>query len=415
MTRDYAALRRQLLDAIAEIEPLIREHADYAEETTRLAPPVVKAMTDAGVFRMVVPRSLGGLEVDYETQVRVIEAVGKIDGGTGWCAFLGGVNPAFAMYLPDAGAEEMFLGHPEVVTGGTPGPAQRALRVDGGYICNGRWPFGSGSPHCHYLMGGCLVYEGDEPRLTPDGKQERRVFWFKKSELILHHTWITTGLRGSGSHDFEANDLFVPDSRAGFVTAADMRMAETREPRGKHFQGPLYHIPFFCHSGAAIAGVALGITRHALDLFSEMILKKPKRAIESHAVRDRGYVQVILAEAEATWHSARAFFYQTAREIWQEVEERGAASTEAELRMKLAKVDAVQRCAHAVTMVQKAGGGSSVYLKNGIDRCFRDVHTATQHMGVYIKNYEDAGAEILDHRRRLTDQADSPGRIPSEQ
>ena len=399
VTDTQVAVRKQLLDAIEELKPLIEEHADQAEQTTRIARPVIDAFIEHDIFRTAVPKSLGGLEVDYETELLVFEAVSRIDGATGWCTFLGGANATFAQFLPDTGAEEIFRDDPRGVTGGSVFPLQKAIKVDGGYLASGRWPFASGSNHCSWLLGNCTVYENDEPKLRPDELPEMKTLWFKKSDVKMHDTWTVTGLRGTGSHDFEVEDVFVPDHRVGaWHGAATRAAAEIQDASvGGHYQGDLFQIPFFCHATVGIGAVTLGIARHALNAFYELALTK-RRMGASRNLSELALARHTLAEAEATVLSSRVFLYQTAREIWAQVVRGEEPSPGLQTQHRLASVDAAQRCAHAVTTLQKVAGGSAIYATSPLDRCFRDIHTATQHMGVSSANYETLGMQFFKQR-----------------
>ncbi len=398
VTQQQLDTRQQLLETIEQLRGLIEEHADSAEQTTRLSQPVVDAFIEHGLFRIAVPASLGGLEVDYLTELLVFEAVAQIDGATGWCVFLGGANPTFAQYLPDAGAEEIFRDDPDGVTGGSIFPLQRAEKVDGGYIATGRWPFASGSNHCSWLLGNCMVYEGDQPKASTTGTPEMKTLWFKKSDVTMLDTWQVTGLRGTGSNDFEVNEAFVPNQRAADWNIGASRVsARAGTFIGKHYTGPLFRVPFFCHATVGISAVSLGIARHALDAFSDLALGK-KRMGSSRTMSERGLMQGTLAEAEAAVLSARAFVVQTTNEIWDHAVADTRPSLELETQHRLASVDAAQRCAHAVTTLQKVAGGAAIYASQPLERCFRDIHTATQHVGVSNANYEVLGKQFFEVR-----------------
>jgi len=390
VTQQQLDTRHQLLETIEQLRGLIEEHADSAEQTTRLAQPVVDAFIKHDLFRIAVPASLGGLEVDYLTELLVFEAVAQIDGATGWCVFLGGANPTFAQYLPDAGAEEIFQDDPEGVTGGSVFPLQKAVKVDGGYIATGRWPFASGSNHCSWLLGNCMVSKGDQP--------DMKTLWIKHSDVTILDTWQVTGLRGTGSNDFEVNEAFVPDQRAADWNIGASRVsARAGTIVGKHYTGPLFRVPFFCHATVGISAVSLGIARHALDAFSELALAK-KRMGSSRTMSERGLMQGTLAEAEATVLSSRAFVVQTTNDIWDHAVADTQPSLELETQHRLASVDAAQRCAHAVTTLQKVAGGAAIYASQPLERCFRDIHTATQHVGVSNANYEVLGRQFFEVR-----------------
>ena len=139
-----------LIASVQKFAPLIREHAVQAEENRKLSQSVMSALAEAGVFRMYVPRSLGGLEVDPLTFSRVLEEIARIDGSTGWCAAIGGANPLFASGLSVEAAEEIFGKDPLMITGSTIFPEGKAIARDGGYVVSGRWPYAS--EKCHFVF-----------------------------------------------------------------------------------------------------------------------------------------------------------------------------------------------------------------------------------------------------------------------
>ena len=169
-----------LLSSVRTLDPLIREHADEAERNGRLSQAVVAALAEAGVFRMYIPQSLGGLEVPPQTYYRVVEEVSRIDGSTGWCAFIGAATPALGAFLSDEASEKIYGTDPHVITGGAFFPLGKAVVRDGGYVVNGRWPYASGCHHCAWLQAVCNVFENDEIRLD-DEVPEMRVFYVPRA------------------------------------------------------------------------------------------------------------------------------------------------------------------------------------------------------------------------------------------
>jgi alkylation response protein AidB-like acyl-CoA dehydrogenase len=192
-----------LLNAVRGIEPLIRQHADEAELNHRLSRPVVHAMASAELFRMWVPRTLGGLEVSPLTVYRIIEAVARVDGSTGWCLFIGSSSAVTGVFLADLAAEEIFGRDPlMVICGSIAGVGKAVVRKDG-YVVSGRWPYGSGSQHSGWLMALCQVMDGDQPRMAGGDVPEMRLVYVPAEKVtILTDTWNVSGLVGTGSHDF---------------------------------------------------------------------------------------------------------------------------------------------------------------------------------------------------------------------
>jgi hypothetical protein len=168
----------QFVDAAVSLAPQIRALAGEIDQFRRLPPSLVDAITRAGLFRLLLPRSLGGPETDPMTFVRVVEEVSRADGATGWCVALIGEYGVFSGYLPPETAGEIYGGNPNVRTAGQLRAAGQARVVEGGYRVTGRWPLGSGCQHANWIVGGCRILDGDEPRLRADGTPISRLFFF---------------------------------------------------------------------------------------------------------------------------------------------------------------------------------------------------------------------------------------------
>jgi len=380
-----------LLNAVRTLEPLIRQHADEAECNRRLAQPVVHALAEAGLFRMCIPHTLGGLEVSPLTFYRVVEAVARIDGSTGWCLFIGGAAPLVGAFLSDQAAEEMFGRDPLVVIGGAAAPSGTAGVQEGGYLVSGRWPYASGCQHCAWLFGFCHVVEGTQPRLSTAGVPEVQVVHVPREQVtILDDTWDVSGLAGTGSHDFTLERVFVPE-------AYTWRLAPGM-PRGKHYQGPLSRFPFVGIFRLPVSAVALGIAQGAVEAC--MALAQSKRAIQGPIVRtgvlrDHPLFQARLAEAVALVGSARAWLHTAVQQAWESTVSRGTASFAERADLLLAAVNATRSAAEAVQLVYTVAGGTANYRHSSLQRSLRDVYAVTQHVGTAPQQYEDAGRMVL--------------------
>ena len=376
-----------LLNAIGTLEPLIRQHADEAERHRRLALPVVQALTDAGIFRMCVPLALGGLEVPPLTFYRVVEAVARLDGSTGWCTFIGGSDGLVGAYLAPQTAEDLFGRDPRVVLAGSVAPAGSATVVEGGYRVSGRWPYASGSQHCTWVFGGCHVLEGDQPRLTAPGVPEVRMVLIPAAQAtILEDTWEVSGLVGTGSHDFTVEQVFVPD-------AYTWRFGPGM-PRGPHYQGPLYRFPLVGLFRLPVSAVALGIAQGAIEAC--IALAPTKRAMVGTGVlRDQPFFQARIAEAVALVRSARAWLHTAVQQAWASTLTSGTASVAERADLLLAAVHATRSAAEAVQLVYTVAGGTANYRRSALQRALRDVHAVTQHIGTAPQQYEEAGRMVL--------------------
>jgi alkylation response protein AidB-like acyl-CoA dehydrogenase len=365
-----------VIDAVRPLLERIRAAADAIEAERRLPLELVDGLADAGVFRACVPRGLGGAELHPSALVDVLAAVAAADGSAGWCAMIGATSGVVAAYLDDAVAREIYASDPRIVTGGVFAPLGTAVAERGGYRVTGRWPFASGCEHCAWLMGGCLVRDGDMP-------PQARMMLFPASAVRVIDTWTVAGLRGTGSHDIAVDGVFVPADHA--VSLA------TDRPRSR---GPLYAFPVFGLLAVGIAAVALGIARAAIDELVRLAAEKTPQG-SRRRLGERSVVQAEVARAEALVRAGRAFLDDAIARAWQAAEASGAIPTHDRAVLRLAATHATMNAARATDLAYTAGGGTSVYATSPLQRCFRDVRVATQHAMVGGSTLELAGRLFL--------------------
>jgi alkylation response protein AidB-like acyl-CoA dehydrogenase len=368
-------------EAVGALTPLIAKHADAMERERRLSAPVVEALIDAGLFRLLVPRALGGAEADPVTACRVVEELARVDGSTGWCAMLGLGLGQFGGLLPEEAAWEIYR-DPRAVVAGTFRPNGVARAVADGYRATGHWPLASGITHATWVLGGCRILDGEQPRLTPGGAPEMRLLFFRPTEVEVVDTWHVAGLRGTGSQDFAVTDLFVPAHRACWFSQPPVQ------------PGPLYTLPAIALFAPLIACVSLGIARHAMDGFKELAgVKAPTWS--QNLLRDKPVAQAQLGEAEGLLRAGRAFLYETVVAAWDTATRGERLSWEQRGLLWLAATQAATQALQAVDLVFRAGGASAIYAASGLERCLRDIRTAAQHVCVTPTNYELAGQLFL--------------------
>lgn len=369
-----------ILDNVRALGPWLREQAAAIEDARRLPEEVVARLREAGVFRMNMPRTWGGPEMTPMEQNRVIEEVSRASGSAGWCTMIGADSGLYSAYLDPAVAREMFP-RLDMIMAGFVYPVGRAERVDGGYRVNGRWPFGSGCTHADWLAGGCLIYENGRPLMGADQKPVWRVIIAKPAEYVIHDTWRTTGLRGTGSHDYEAVGLFVPDERT-FSFMEPPQRATT-----------LYRKPdTFLRK---MAGIPLGIARDAVDY----VVGQARKKFDMPAMVPYGEVprvQWAVADAEIMLGSARAYVFESLEAQWARLEADEEPTKEERAAVFLARMAAFQTSRQVVRLMYDTIGGSAIYAdKTPLDRQLRDASTACQHLMGQPKIREWAGELLL--------------------
>ena len=363
---------------------LIQEHRDEGEAQRRLPRPVFEAMRAAGLFSMWVPRGLNGPETDVETSVRVVEELSRHDGAVGWNLMIAGNTSILWASLRPETAAQMMSGDPNTVIAGTiTSGSGTAIPVANGYRVSGRWPFASGCHQADWLVAACRILDDGEPRRDAAGNPQTYTFCLPAADCEILDTWYTAGLRGTGSHDFQVQDVFVPEDRQ-----FPSRVGKIYHP------GPLYNTQLASVWGPNIAGVALGIARDAIDSFLELAgVKRPSRS--TTLLRERESVQEHVGQAESLVRSGRAFLLETLRDTWRVLASAHEASDELTALNRLATATAVRNCVEAVDLLFTIAGSSSIYTSSRLERCFRDVHVVQQHGVVSPAGFAMAGRCFL--------------------
>lgn len=368
-----------VLEAAKALAPQIKAAADEIERGRRLPLTLVQAMKQAGVFRMPMPRSWGGPEVDPLTQIRIVEELSAADPSVGWCAMIGSDGGFFSAFLEDSVGRALYPDL-DLVTGSSTRPSGRAVVVPGGYRVSGRWPFSSGCQHSTYLTASGTVFEDGAQRFLPDGTPETRLCIMRAEQCQIIDTWTTTGLRGSGSNDFAAEDVFVPAEHT-FNTRTSPVLRE----------GPLYAFPFtFIVNGA---GVPLGAARAAIEALVE--LASGKQTLAGTGLRNEAWVQTAVGRADVLLGAARGYVFDAVGDFWETILKGDQPSLRQRARFRLALAGASELCVQAVDLMYQAAGGTSVYAPHPLDRLFRDAHTVHQHITNSPKVFETAGKMLL--------------------
>ena len=370
------------LEAARSLSSLIRASADAADSSRELPVELAHALADAGMFRLLVPRSLAGAELALPAYLDVIEELAKADASTAWCVNQGAVFATNAAFVSPSTARTIWS-DPRAVIANGPSPSAEAVVVDGGYRVTGRWAFSSGIGHAPWLAGLAFVVENGERRRRTDGREQVRHMLFRKDEAEVHDTWQVQGLRGTGSHQFSVADLFVPEARSVWTYGDPARES-----------GPLYVFPMVLLFASGFASVAVGLARAALDALLELAHEKRPRG-DRTVLRDQAMTQMQVGQAEGTLRAARAYLHQTVSEVWGAVCEGGRITLEQRVQLRLATTHAIRCAAAVVDSAYNAGGADAIYTSSPLHRRFQDIHVITQHLQGRPAHYEAAGRHFL--------------------
>ncbi|HEY8173838.1 MAG TPA: acyl-CoA dehydrogenase family protein [Dehalococcoidia bacterium] len=377
------ATGQDLVSLAQSLAPEIRGFSDDAENMRQCPPKAVELLHKHRLFDMILPRKYGGLEESIPTMVRVLEELSIADASIGWVVGIGNGTSILAAHVPEHVAEQFFRS--PAVSGGAQAPHGRATPVDGGFRISGRWPFASGCTHCTVLVAGCLVMDGDAPRMLPGGFPDFRTAIFPIEDVELIDTWHVSGLRGTGSRDMMVKDVFVPEER---MVALGLGQGT------RTIDGPAFRYPPLGFLALTISPIPLGIARRAIDELVALAEGKTPMGIGSK-LRERQFTQIEIARAEAILRSARAWMYEVMDEIWDKVVRDAEVTPRDRALVRMSCAHAALESLRAVDIAYTLGGGSSIYESSALQRCMRDVHAATQHVMLAPPNYEPAGRAML--------------------
>jgi alkylation response protein AidB-like acyl-CoA dehydrogenase len=355
--------------ALADLVPEFLTRAQEGERLRTMPADLVRRVRAAGLFRLNLPQSLGGLELDPVTTAEIFEEISRADGSAGWTIVIGN-STAFFAWLDPAVARELIGNDADFVSTSMWAPLGQARSEPARrrFSVTGRWPFNSGCPHADWLQVGVLVTDGGAPRVLATGTPDWRFAFVPASCAVIEDTWDAMGLRGTGSHHLTLSAAAVPAAQLAspFFEAA------------RH-DGPLWRIPLVTLAGLFLAAVPLGIGRRALDEFTALAMTKLRGPV-SQAVGHDAWAQGELAQAEGSLASARSFLFGTIGQIWDTACRGDEPSLEQRSLALLAASQAVRASVEAVDRVFRLAGAEAVYAGHPLQRCFRDVHTAAQHI-----------------------------------
>lgn len=373
---------RSPLDAARKLAPLIRSCAEEIEAARELPRPLFEVLADAGLFHLALPRTLGCPELDLPTYVQVIEEIGKADASTGWIVNQCAIFATYAARMPRDVARSIWIDTSRSVVANTPLASAQAVVVPGGYRVTGRQGFSTGCRHAAWLAAHAQIVENGQIRLE-NGQPETRYLFVPAADAELLDTWRVRGMRGTGTHHFVVNDVFVPGERT--VLSATAPLLET---------GPLYRIPRTLLFASGDAAVALGVARTCLATFFELAGAKTPRAMQA-LLRDQSMIQVNVGQAEAHLRSGRAFLTETVREIWTDASSTGTISLDQGAALRLATTHAIRLAVQVVDTVYNAAGATAIYEENPLQRHFQDIHVISQHLQGRLSHYELVGRHWL--------------------
>jgi alkylation response protein AidB-like acyl-CoA dehydrogenase len=375
---------RRLLANIQELAPVIRARAAEIEKGRQIPFDLMDTLRSIGVFRMFVPRSHGGMELDLPKGLWIIEALSKIDGSVGWVAMIGAGAAVLTPLLRRDIYDNIYRNGPDVVFAGSAQPAGVAESIDGDWRVNGRWPFASGCQHADWLIGLCVMKKDGEPLPgAAPGAPMLRVCVLPARRWRIEDTWHVAGLKGTGSHHIVLEDAEVPAHN--FVDIAEGTPC---------IPGPLYCavqqlIPIM-HSA-----VHLGMADAALSDLVELANTGLQQQRATKPMRESEIFQYELGRIEADLRAAQAFQRAQVADHWRHAVA-GTLNDDALLNESTqSALWITAACTRVADACFALGGGAALYESSPLQRRMRDLHAAAQHAAVQQRHYVGAGALLL--------------------
>ena len=371
-----------LAERARALAPLITHDAEETERTRRLTPAVTQALIENGLYRALLPKSLGGTEAPLEAFMQMQEEIAKSDASTAWCLGQCSVCAMVAAYLDPEAANEIFNVAPGILAWGA--IAHEVKAVPGGYLASGRWDFASGSRQASWLGAHVRVIGADgSPRRKTDGSPEIRTILFPATDATMYDVWDVIGLKGTGTDSYSVDNLFIPEK----FSALRDDLTAARET------GLLYKLTTNMVFSMGFAATSLGVARATLDAAIELARGKTPEGLK--AMRENNAVQGLIGRTEATLRAARAYLYATAAEVWRDLASGAPTTEQHRIALRIAATWTIHQSAAVVDTAYHMAGATAVFTANHFERRFRDMHAIAQQIQARDSHYEDAGRAIL--------------------
>jgi alkylation response protein AidB-like acyl-CoA dehydrogenase len=379
-----------VVQAAMAMQPFIRACHEEIEREQRMPRALVDRMIEAGFYRMVIPRSLGGLQVDPLTYLRVVELLAEAAGSVGWNLANNSIGQLVTLGLPDDGVHEIYpSGHNTIMAGTAVQGGGQAVPVEGGYRVNGHWTFGSGCQESTWMLGSFQILDGDQPRRNQDGKS---MYWrgvFKRDEAtVVPGSWDVAGLRGTGSFDWTVKDVFLPERRTCPHIGVPLDNQWSRWP------GMTYALPSPCWVGPHHSAVICGIARAGIDALIALAVEKTPRG-RDFRLCDNPQVQNDVGRADAILNSGIVYRNAMIAELWNTIAAGRETTLEQRARCRLASTHAADCARDAMELVYRHGGSTSFKRDSRLAECWRDLHVVGQTVTIGAEWYPIAGRALL--------------------
>lgn len=354
-----------------QIVAMIRAASPDMEREGRLKQEVLDFIYEQQLFKFFVPEELGGRLCTLPEALRIFEQAAWIDSSFGWLVTVGAGGGFFTPFMQPA-VSQVLLTPRDAVIAGSGFPAGIAQRVEGGYIVQGRWKYCSGSTYATLFTANCYVKAGLQDD-TGQGKNTEnthaiRSFILKPSQVKIIQDWDAYGMKATGSHSIEVEACFIHE---------DHTFSIMEEPLA--YPHLIYQFPFLQFSEASFTAVVIGMVRHFFDEARDL----------TEAGRE-GWSQSQLERYPAVWKQIKneekklkkviIAFFAGIDEAWTSFTKQKVLSNEEQLHFSHLCKATTRTAVQAVEAVFPYLGMSAVMEGTTLNRIWRDLHTASQHV-----------------------------------
>lgn len=367
-----------MVETARSLRPLIVACADETEANGKPPDHLIEAFTDAGLYRMFIPKAAGGEEVPPLVAFHAVEALSEADPSSGWVVMLATELSLVTGFLETEHLREIIGsdegGAPRCRIAGSARPTNWGRRVEGGWIINGIATYASGIDHATQVV--AAFRDEDHP-------EHSYMSFLDPDQGTILRTWDTMGLRGTGSHDYESADVFAPDRRT-------MQIGSRPHASGPNWQIPDTGIASWLQNGGQALGAAQGAINEVLR-HAHLVASKS----DSRTLAEREQFRVALGRAQARVGSARSYVREMGGRAWQSVLD-GEPDRNATAHWRLANVNAVHAATEAVEILFNAAGTNAIHRRWTLERRFRDLQVARRHNAGLDFNWDAGTRQMLD-------------------
>jgi len=366
------------------VQAVLDKDGPEMDRRRELTQEVVDALAGQDLLRMLLPKNMGGQEVNLVDYAKACEALAWADASTAWFVNQSNVSMATsAASMPHDAAAKMFEGPYAGLAWGARHDKSKAIRVDGGYRLTGTWSFASGGRHTRLLGAHSAVQNPDGTPHIRYGRPDDRSFVFLRSQAKIIDDWHVLGLRGTGSDSYSVEDLFIPDAHAPARDIAD----ERRE------KGPLYPIGSTLLYASGFCSVTIGIARRMLDSYVTVAKGRHSRASPT-AMANNQAIHREMAILEARLSATRAFLHEAAGQVY-DASARGTLDVDLRVRLRLATTWGMNEATDVSIACYRGAGTMAISEKAPFERRFRDAMSASQHLQGMWPHAEMVGRHLI--------------------